>query len=169
MFVLGGYEQAITDKINQLSIEIEIEAFLPRVQKAFRRKGQVKVEEHLLFKNYVFIQTELEYKQFLVFIEANIKSITGFIKLLKHDNEGTESLYPQERQFLERFTNKAKVIEQSVGFIEGDTVVVLQGPLAGHESEIVKINRHKRTALLNISMFGENREIEIGLEIVSKT
>ena len=169
LFVLGGYEQTITDKINQLSEEVEVEAFLPKVQKAFRKKGQVKVEEPLLFKNYVFVQTNLDYKEFSAFLVANIKSITGFIKLLKHDNEGTESLYPQEREFLERFTNKNKVIEQSIGFIEGDQVVILQGPLAGHESSIIKVNRHKRLAILEISMFGETREVEVGLEIISKT
>ena len=169
MFVLGGYEQTIANKINQLSEEVNIEAFLPKVQKAFRKKGQVKIEEHLLFKNYVFVQTDLDHIEFSSFLVVNIKSITGFIKLLKHDNEGTESLYPQEREFLERFTNKDKVIEQSIGFIEGDRVVILQGPLAGYESSIVRINRHKRVAVLDISMFGESREVEVGLEIILKT
>ncbi len=167
--MLGGYEQTITNKINKYSDSVEIEAFLPKVQKAFRKKGQVFMEEHLMFKNYVFVQTNLEYKGFLIFLEENVKSITGFIKLLKHDNEGTESLYPQERLFLERFTNKAKVLEQSIGFIKGDTVIILQGPLVGYESNIVKINRHKRTACINISLFGEQREVEVGLEIISKT
>ena len=169
IFVMGGYEETITHKINEVSKLQEVEAFLPKVQKAFRRKGQVKMEEHLLFKNYVFVQTNLDFKAFNVFLMEHIRPITGFIKLLKHDNEGTESLYPQERDFLERFTNKAKVIEQSIGFIKGDKIVILQGPLAGYESNIKRINRHKRTALLEVSMFGEFRDVEVGLEVISKT
>lgn len=169
LFVLGGYEETIMKKINQQSDAAPVEAFLPKVEKMFKKKGQVSKVEYLLFKNYVFVQTDLEYKDFNLFLEVYVKSITGFIKLLKHDTEGTESLYPEERDFLERFTNKWFSIEKSVGFIEGDQVIIMTGPLAGFESMIKKINRHKQIAILEVSMFGSTQDIEVGLEIISKT
>ena len=169
LFVRGGFEETIKHKINQQSETYPVEAFLPKVEKMFRKKGQVSKVEYLLFKNYVFVQTDLEYKDFNLFLEVFIKSITGFIKLLKHDTEGTESLYPEERHFIERFTNQSFTIEQSIGFIEGDQVIIMSGPLAGFESMIKKINRHKQIAILEVSMFGNTQDVEVGLEIISKT
>lgn len=169
LFVLGGYEETIMTKINQQGENYPVEAFLPKVEKMFRKKGQVSKIEYLLFKNYVFVKTDLEYKEFNLFLEMFVKSITGFIKLLKHDNEGTDSLYPEEREFIERFTNKNYTIEKSIGFIEGDVVTIMTGPLAGFESMIKKINRHKQIAILELSMFGNSQDVEVGLEIISKT
>lgn len=60
------------------------------------------------------------------------------------------------------------VVEMSEGFIEGDKVVVTSGPLRGREAQISKIDRHKRLAWLDMRMFGRNKSIKVGLEIVSK-
>ena len=168
LFVLTGYEEKVKDKINEYNIE-EIEAFIPKKTKHYKIKGQVIKKEEILFKGYIFVKTDLPYKEFKVFLSKDIKYLTGYIKLLEHDKEGTESLYPQERMFLERFTNKKHVIEESIGFIEGDQIIVTSGPLAGHESMIKKIDRHKRLAYLDIDMFGRSQTISISLEIISKT
>ena len=80
-----------------------------------------------------------------------------------------EALYPHERQFIERFVNKDKIIDASIGFIEGDLIRIIEGPLIGNESLIKKINRHKRTALVEITLFGEIQSIELSCEIIAKT
>lgn len=56
----------------------------------------------------------------------------------------------------------------STGLIEGDKVIITDGPLAGKEAMIKKINRHKRIAILNVTMFGESVGVTVGLEIVEK-
>ena len=61
-----------------------------------------------------------------------------------------------------------KVVEASVGVIEGDHVVVTSGPLKGHEALISKVDRHKRLAYLDMRMFGRTKTIKVGLEIVRK-
>ena len=52
--------------------------------------------------------------------------------------------------------------------IEGDRIIVLKGPLVGREGWIRKINRRKRTAYLEIEMFGRTIQTKIGLGIVRK-
>ena len=47
-------------------------------------------------------------------------------------------------------------------------MVVTSGPLRGREAQISKIDRHKRLAWLDMRMFGRNKSIKVGLEIVSK-
>jgi transcriptional antiterminator NusG len=59
-------------------------------------------------------------------------------------------------------------IPLSVGVIEGDKVIVKEGPLSGMEGLIKKIDRHKRVAVLNAQMFEQDVDIRIGLEIIEK-
>ena len=61
-----------------------------------------------------------------------------------------------------------KVVEMSTGVIEGDRVIVTDGPLVGREALISKIDRHKRLAYLDMRMFGRTKTIKVGLEIVRK-
>ena len=63
---------------------------------------------------------------------------------------------------------KTHTVEMSEGLIEGDKVTVTSGPLRGREAQISKIDRHKRLAWLDMRMFGSNKSIKVGLEIVSK-
>lgn len=53
--------------------------------------------------------------------------------------------------------------------IEGDEVKVVKGPLRGQEAKIVKVDRHKRLAWLEMHMFGRTKVVKVGLEIVSKS
>ncbi|MDP3306603.1 MAG: antiterminator LoaP [Erysipelotrichaceae bacterium] len=164
LFVRGGQEEKILTKVNDANHE----AFIPKVTKVFKRKNELRKEDVPLFKNYVFVKSQSNTREFQEYIQHEIQHMTGFIRLLKHDNEGTESLYPHEKEFLMKFANKDHVINQSQGFIEGDKIVITEGPLIGHESLIKKIDRHKRIAQLDIEMFGDKRTITVGLEIISK-
>ena len=56
----------------------------------------------------------------------------------------------------------------SVGFIEGDTIKVTEGPLLGLEGKIRKIDRHKRQCVVETEMFGQKTKMTVGLEIVYK-
>ena len=59
-------------------------------------------------------------------------------------------------------------MEHSIGFIEGNEVFVTEGPLMGFESKIVKIDRHKRKATIEVEFCGEKRLVNVSLEIISK-
>lgn len=56
----------------------------------------------------------------------------------------------------------------STGFIQGDKIFVTEGPLQGKEGLIIKIDRHKRIAYLQLSMFNKETIAKVGLEIISK-
>ena len=44
----------------------------------------------------------------------------------------------------------------------------MRGPLHGLEGNIIKINRHKRMAIIKADFMGGPREIKVGLEIIDK-
>jgi transcriptional antiterminator NusG len=164
--VLAGKEEKIITSINQSDI---VNAFIPKRTKVLRQKGQVLKIHEILFPGYVFVETDADYNDFIHHLNHHIKPILGFIRLLEHDHVGTQSLYPQERSFIESFTNSQHIIGTSTGFIEGDKIIITEGPLVGHESQIRRIDRHKRIAELDVSMFGQIRKIKVSCEILSKT
>ena len=60
------------------------------------------------------------------------------------------------------------LMDFSEGYLQGDKIIVTEGPLQGMESHIRRIDRHKRLAWLTIDVLGEPREIAVGLEIIRK-
>ena len=62
----------------------------------------------------------------------------------------------------------SQVVAMSEGYIEGDEIIVLSGPLIGRTAQIKKIDRHKRVAYLDVQMCGRTKTIKLGLEIVRK-
>ena len=58
--------------------------------------------------------------------------------------------------------------DSSVGYFEGDNIVVTYGPLVGMEGSIKRIDRHKRLALVEMDMFDRVTEVKVGLEIIEK-
>ena len=59
-------------------------------------------------------------------------------------------------------------MKMSEGYIEGDQLVITDGPLTYYEGKIVKINRHKRTAVLEVEFLGRKNQVTVGLEVVGK-
>lgn len=169
LFVLGTYEEKIMNRINELSDKYPVIAFVPKVERSFKKQKKITYDYEIVFKNYVFVQTDLNFVEFSIFVDSNLRKVEGFIKLLKHDSEGTESLYPQEKLMIQRFVDPEYVVRESLGLIEGDKIIVLSGPLKGQESLIRKIDRHKRKAWIEISMFGQSQLVEVGLEIIAKS
>lgn len=56
----------------------------------------------------------------------------------------------------------------SMGFMEGDKVVVFSGPLKGREGCITSVNRRKSVAYIELDMCGRRVKTRIGLGIVRK-
>ena len=169
LFVLGTFEEKIMNQVNALSDKFPVMAFVPRVERSFKKQKKITYGYEIVFKNYVFVETDLDFEQFSIFVNDHVRPMQGFIKLLKHDSDGTESLYPQEKEMIARFVDPEYVVRESLGLIEGDKIIVLSGPLKGQESLIRKIDRHKRKAWIEISMFGQSQLVEIGLEIIKKS
>lgn len=127
-------------------------------------RGQWYNVEEILFKGYVFMITD--------HIDAlfnELKKIPDLTKLLGNDGKNIYPIYKEEAMFLTKFGGNEHVVEISSGYIEGDMIRITHGPLMGQEGNIVKIDRHKRVAYVDVSLFGQVTTVQVGLEIISKT
>ena len=163
--VFRGQEDLFIDRFKNHE---DFEVFTPKQVHLLKRKERLIKVMKPLFPGYIFISTNKGYKDFRKFYQDFMSMMDGCIRILKYKDD-IEALAPHERAFIERFIDKKKVIDTSIGFIEGDRIRIIEGPLIGNESLIKKINRHKRTALVEVTLFGEIQTIELSCEIIAKT
>lgn len=96
------------------------------------------------------------------------------VRMLRRGRQGKKaagrdlSLAPCEAPYLKDLCRDGRLIEMSRGVIRNGAPVVTSGPLKGRERLIRRIDRHKRTAQIEIPLAGENRRITVGLEIYEK-
>ena len=146
-------------------------SFLAKVlyrESFYKKEGKVIKSNQLLFPGYIFVISDLNPLEFdQEIIDLRFK-YGKYFKNLKYDNEGTSALKDEEKRFLSHLLGEKEVVETSEGFIEGDQVVITDGPLSGLESSIKYINRHKKLAKLEVPFMGSTREVTVPLEIIYK-
>lgn len=164
LFVRGNYEEKICNALK----EDGYQAFLPMKEFLYRKNRVFEKVQKLMFPGYVFIETEDDYITFNEYVKNVRLRVSGIVRNLKYDNEGTAPLTVQEIELLNRLIGKNRVMEHSIGVIEGDNIIITEGPLIGFESKIVHIDRHKRQATLELDILGVCTKTKVSLEIISK-
>lgn len=161
--VIGGRESTARSLLYKHAFDCMDECFLPKYELMKRKEGEWHKVKKPLFPGYLFVRTNNPEQ-----LSARMRAIPVFMRLLG-SNDQFIPLAPDELLWFNTFTDMGKyLVEMSRGVIEGDRVIVTEGPLKGHEAMITKINRHKRLAYVDLHMFGRDRTVSIGLEIVRK-
>lgn len=136
--------------------------FIPYYEQKRRYEGAWHTEQRVLFPGYVFlISNDVEG----LFFE--LKKVQGLTKLIGTGKE-IVPLSESEVQLLLHLGGDDQIVETSIGVMEQDQICITRGPLMGLEGCIKKIDRHKRTAWLEIEMMGRIVETRVGLEVVEK-
>lgn len=162
--VVGGQEAKAVEMINSLARESVEDCFIPKREVMHRQEGQWYRKLEKLFPAYVFVKTA-DPEQ----LRKALRQIPAFTRMLTSAGDMCLPLSADEVAWVNATTSAdTHVMEMSKGVIEGDRVMVTRGPLKGHEALIARIDRHKRLAWVDMSMFGRSKTIRVGLEIVSK-
>ena len=165
IWTLTGKEEIVRDELyaqigrdNCKAIHI-----LTRERKQkFRGEWQMRKEK--LFPGYLLMDLAPEQVEP---VRTALWKVTEHAKVIKSGDD----LYPireDEERFLRRMTGDTTNVAVSIGVIEGDQIVVKEGPLVGLEGKIKRIDRHKRMAILEVELFNRVSEMKVGLEIVEK-
>ena len=141
------------------------DCFVPLVEQNRKIKGDWKSIKKPLFPGYLFINTDDPH---IRKIAQKLKSSELFAMILSTDGKFTP-INEEETYLINNSYGNNGILGSSIGMIEGDKIKILSGPLIGLEGSIRHINRHKRTATIELNMFGRTSRINIGLEILSKT
>lgn len=162
--VAGGKEGRVVELIDKFVSEgLVQECFIPRYEIMRRYRGEWHKRIETLVPGYLFIECKDVGR-----VNEELRRVPAFTRLLGNDDRFIP-LTDDEVRWLNAFTDLGdRVVKMSEGVIEGDKVIVLNGPLMNHEGQISKIDRHRRIAYLDMPMMGRTKTIKVGLEIVSK-
>ena len=138
------------------------ECCIPYYERMRRYEGEWHLEQKTLFPGYVFLVSDEPEALF-----RGLKKIIGLTKLIGTGRE-VVPLTEKEIAWIQRLGNDEGLVKMSRGVVEGDDIVITDGPLEGLEGYIRRIDRHKRIACLEIEMMGRVVETRVGLEVVIK-
>lgn len=135
---------------SRIPSEILTDAFTFRYRCLKKRQGTWQEETQSLFPDYVFLETD---------------SSEALLKLWDYPAK-PRALSNDETKLLEHLGGPDHELGFSRGYIRGGATHVTEGPLAGLERQIGKIDRHKRLAWLKPEVQGH--PVKAGLEIIEK-
>lgn len=136
--------------------------YFPQAETMRKYQGEWVKRQSPLFPGYLFADTDEP---------DELRSLFHRVpKLTRLLGAGAEPipLTDQETEWLDKILNPVHVVEFSTGIIIGDRLSVERGALKGMEGLVIHIDRHKRTAVLEVEMFGRKVRTTLGLEVVRK-
>ena len=167
-WVLTGREKQVKKRIMDRLYGKDIVPFIPLLETLFKRAGKVKKELNIMFPGYVFIESDLDSKEFRRRTLQIIRKSKDIIGILNYGNSDDIAVREDERTALLHLCNDNHCIEASMGFIEGDRFYIESGPMVGMESIIKNINKKKMVASFELEFMGNITRFTVGLELLKK-
>ena len=157
---MAGSEEEVRRQAQLLIPEVEFR-ILYRIG-SFKFRGEWTTKSLIMFPGYIFVITDDPSS-----VMMKLRKIEKFARMVKFDDMFIP-VSAEEQRILSRMSGDDDTIDTSTGIIEGDRIVVKEGPLIGLESRIKRIDRHKRLAYVEFSMGSRDVEVELGLSIIEK-
>lgn len=176
LFVKSNTEHKVVESFQKAydrkNMPYELTAFCPESEKYYKDKSARELGKKYLrrplFPGYVFVETNMPAEVFRKAMFDVIYNSSDIIKLLRNEGSNDIAISHAERVSLEYMLQGKRCLEHSIGYIEGDKIIITMGPLKDISAIIKRINRHHRSAQIEVDFFGEKRTIDVALEIVSK-
>ncbi len=126
------------------------------------RRGSWKDVLKPLYPGYVFLEGDH------VSVEDywHLRHVPGFLRFLE-TNSNIRPIDGSDRELLLHFLRFGEVVEKSkVTFGPDSQIRVLEGPLAGLEGRIVKIDRRKGRAKVKLDLYNDSFPVDLGFEVI---
>lgn len=163
--VTPGREDAAARRVLAVAGDTVCDCFALRRQTFFRERGVWGVRESSAYPGYLFAIV----RNMDAFLDAFSLIARDDIRLVAPDGAGTcACLTAREARLVVELTGGTHVIEASTGRIVEGRLVVERGPIRGREDLVTKIDRHRRSAWLDMGLPG-SPSVSVALEVVSKS
>ena len=164
----GKEQKAIEDILkNKPNDDPHFDVFAPyrKVNKKYHGEWKEVIER--CFPGYIFVNTNNVKELF-----KQLYFTPGFTKLLGREGD-TDNFVPldeDESRMIDILYNKNTDHITEISNIEvheGEMIRVLDGPLAGLETQIKKVNLHKRTVTVEFTLCKRLVEVSVGINIIT--
>ena len=158
----SGYENKVKGSIEKLvenrKLHDQIEEVIVPIHKVYEEKNGARKEvEKKLFPGYVLLKMHMNDETW--YVVRNTRGVTGFV------GPGSKPVPLSEAEI------RAMGIDLTVVelFVEvGDTVTVVDGPFEGSVGVVKEVHDHKRTVIVNLSIFGRETPVELDYSKIQK-
>ena len=163
----GKEQKAIEDILKNKPDDASFDVFAPfrKIRKKF--KGEYKDVVERCFPGYIFVETNDVKKLF-----KQLYWTPGYQRLLgrEADTDNFVPLDKDESRMIDILynANSERITEISnIEVKEGQRIRVLDGPLMGLETQIKKVDLHKRTVTIEFMMCGRLQTAPLSINIVT--
>ncbi len=153
-----GEEEYLAETLRK---SIGADFFVPKQKKLVKRMDSGWTEQwQVIFPAYVFVNTD-DIEQLCAKLYSPQISLGYFV--VGKDEEGRIStISEEEMDYIRQLTGD----EISKGIKEGARIHIISGPLKGMETQIKKVDPHKKKAWIELPFLGEARMVDVPLDIV---
>ena len=143
-----------------------IEIFFPKRTVSIRRKGVMIQTSPAVFPGYLFLESE---EEMLRRFQWQFRRTDGFYRFLK-SNRNIQPLSGRDLETVLHFIKKTGPLAgiSQVYFDENSRIVVVDGPLAGLEGNIIKVDKRKKRAKIKLDLYEDSFTIDLGYELIEK-
>lgn len=160
---ISGKEEKTADMIRKMvpSNYME-ECFIPKRERMKKFRGSWNKVEEILFHGYVFVISEQPEK-----VYQKLRQIPKFTKILGQEENYFIPLKKEEERLVCGIGNRVhKTSLSRIELKEGKKVQIIDGPLKDYTGNIVKLNLHKREAVIRVKFMERDLELKMGIEMV---
>ncbi len=162
MQIMTGQEEAYVDLYQKTYGEIRLHAIKKTILS--RKKGKAVNLTSMMFPGYLFFQCDQELPP--ASVVGGLKRTRNFVRILPSTN-GIKPLGERDTAIIRHLVSYGQTIGTSlVTFDENNRIKVIQGPLAGLEGMIVKVDRRKRRAKVRLDLNNSPIVFDLGYESI---
>lgn len=155
-----------TEKQDQLCFLLEqegVHAFLPTME--YYRRDRKGLAQKPMFPGYIFVQSELNQREFDRLLESMEQRRWGFIRQLKEEQGA--AMTEEERTFFQWLLDDTGIAHMSYGYLNSaKKAVITYGPLIGLENYIRKTDKHNCMVMMDFAFREE--PVKLGLTILTR-
>ena len=146
---------------------VSLPIYFPQRRIDIRRRGQIRQTTAAVFPGYVFV--EAASVEEILAHQWEFRRTEGFYRFLR-SNQDIAPLADRDLELVLHFIKKVGPLagKSLVTFDENSKIVVLEGPLAGLEGKIIKVDKRKGRAKVKLDIYGDSFSIDLAFEALFK-
>lgn len=160
-----GREQTTAEHLRRILPNSVLDAVCaPRVERWLKRAGVWFTSTKPLYPGYLFAATRN-----VAALNKALGTLSFTVQLVGAQGSSFAPLADEAAAWFQSVMDDTHVVRTSTGVIEDGQLHVLAGPLVGREQSVVRVDRHKRSCLVQVGA-GEHAFIErLALAVPQKT
>ena len=151
--------------VRALHPELYFPLYFPQRQLDIRRQGKSAGSRAAIFPGYIFVEVDDDTE--LLRHQWAFRRTEGFFRFLR-SNQNIRPLGGKDLELVLHFIKRVGPVagRSRVYFNEQSRIVVVDGPLAGLEGKIIKVDKRKGRAKIKLDLYDDSFSIDLAFEIM---